>query len=122
MKLSNISVSDPETEYIQDSDDYVDVSGYSEAALVAKFLELSAGSGTVTVQTSIENDDVSWVTIGTMSSVASSDSFPATRYLCLSGPSASGHAPGFARYLRIKIDFDATGRAATVGVKALLKP
>ena len=113
-------------EWEQPTDSVVDVSGYTEAAIimVVQSLEVSGGTVTVHLNTAIDNrgDHYLGLTeIGTWS--ANPSDYPVHQYKYLHGSTyGPSDAPGFARFLRLHAVGTNAGWHITFGVQALMKP
>ena len=111
------------TAFEQAGETVVDVSGYTEAGLMIHItnMDVNSGTTTITVETAIDNYDDQWHDLVTKT-YTSNPELPTTVFYYLAGSTTgSSTAPGFARYLRAKVD-QASGASITLGVKALMKP
>ena len=111
-------------EFIQPKEEAIDLSQYSEAAIMATLFEFTRNGGTttITLQTAVDNQDDRYVDLAELASITGDPSTPYTRYIYLAGPGAAGaDQPGFARFMRVKIT-QAAGASIALDVKAILKP
>ena len=109
----------------QPRSEMTDVSGYTEASLMCTVFggTLFAGSTTtVWLQTAVDDAEERWVTMAQLATYTDNPSPPENHYICLQGPGAgSGSHPGFARYLRVRVEQNASSEL-TFDVQAIMKP
>ena len=115
-----------ETEFDQPRDEVIDISQFTEAAVLLTAIEMDRNGGTTSVilDTAVDLAEDRWAELCTIKSfTADPASFPHNELVYLGGPGAGGGSdhPGFARYLRVIID-QAAGASITLDVKAVLKP
>jgi hypothetical protein len=108
----------------QPPDSVADVSEYMEAFIMYTIVQIDRNSATTTVyvQTAIDNRDESYVTVASMDYTSDPSPLPHNQIFYLAGSSTgSSSAPGFGRYLRIRVDQNAAA-SVTLQAKAVLKP
>jgi hypothetical protein len=113
----------------QPTDSVVDVSGYTEAAIVLfiQSLDVADQSGQITIQldTAIENREdhyVPYVTLDTLT-YPNPTTYPVHVYCYLKGSTTGGSAaPGFARFIRVSVTGTHEGWHIAAGVQAVMKP
>lgn len=122
-----VTLSGPEkADWTQEREDAVDVSAYTEAAVVitAYAGDVNNGPTTVTLQTAVDNNEGEYATLVELESYAAQFEFPDTTMVYLQGPGIAGDegvCTGFARYLRARVEQD-DASTITLGIKAILKP
>ena len=109
----------------QPRDEVVDVSAYTDAAIVCTvFAGTVAGGSTTTVwlQTAVQNAEERWSPMANLCSYIDNPVPPETHYLYLQGSGAGDTGqPGFGKYLRIHIDQNVASEI-TLDVRAIMKP
>ena len=113
-----------EATWDQPRDEVVDVSAYTEAAIVVTIFDGTVAGGSTTdvfLDTAVDNAEERWVGLTRLVSLTANPSPPETHYVYLEGPGTgpSGY-PGFARYLRVVVDQDANSEL-TFDVRAIMK-
>lgn len=127
LPTTKVTPNDGGTTWFQPVDSVIDVSSFSEAAFVT-MIQGMTGSGTaaVTVLTAIENRDEHFLECGSGATIVTINgtpgSYPQKFFNYFAGSGTASATPGFARYLRIKVDFAQATDTMTLGVKAVLKP
>ena len=110
--------------FVQPTDSVVDVSGYTEGFVQWTIAQISRNGQPVIilVQTAIDNREEAYMTIASVTYAADPAVIPHLEHLYLAGSTnGASSAPGFARYLRIRVDQD-PGASITIQAKAVLKP
>ncbi len=110
--------------FVQDADSIVDVSGYTEAAVMFSVMEMTVtgGDSVLILQTSIDNREDQFAEFVSKVFSSTPAEFPYVHYIYLHGSSnGSSDAPGFARYLRFAFA-QGSGASAVIAVKAVFKP
>jgi hypothetical protein len=111
--------------FIQTSDTIVDVSGYTEAAILTQTFAIDMAGDTTEIwlDTAIENRTGQWSEIGPLETFPSSPppTVPLTSMKYLQGTTSNGVWTGFGRYLRIRVH-QGPGASITFKVTALMKP
>ena len=111
-----------DAEWDQPRDELVDVSAYTEAAIMCTIFGGTVAGGSTTnvwLDCSYGNEEGRWAEIANLIELTSDPDTPETHYTYLSGPGTSGQI-GFARYLRIVVDQDA-GSDLMFDVRAIMK-
>ena len=114
----------------QNKDEAVDVSAYSEAAIMLTAfggtIANKPGTTSVWVQGAVDNVDERYSDLALLATVTEDvlSDIPDTFYICMKGPGAGGMAdfPGFPRYLRIRVDSDDNASSLSFDVRAIMKP
>lgn len=112
-----------DAEWDQPRDEVVDVSAYTEAAIVVTIFDGTVAGGSTTdvfLDTAVDNAEESWVGLTTLFSLTANPTAPETHYAYLQGPGGTGGYPGFARYLRVAVDQNAASDL-TFDVRAIMK-
>ena len=79
------------------------------------------GTVTVVIQTAMENVDSSYKDyVEILTNITGTEEYYG--YLAGASNAGSNATPGFARYLRVKVEFNASTDSVSMGIKALLKP
>jgi len=111
--------------WAQPKEDAVDVSQYTEAAIIATVYALDRnGANTTIVEliTAVDNSEERYVVLNGVASLSADPaSYPATYMVYQAGPGVGDEACGFARFLRVQV-VQAAGASITLDVKAILKP
>ena len=113
-----------EEAFVQSKEEAIDISQYTEAAIIATLYEFTrdGGTTTITLQTAVDNQDDRYVDLADLAVITTDPSVPFTQYVYLGGPGVAGtDQPGFARFMRVKIT-QAANATITLDVKAILKP
>jgi len=113
-----------ETEWSQDLESVVDVSGYTEAAVLIQVLGMTVDTPTTTIaiDTGIDNRSDQFMQIAGKEFTAAPGDLPDVTYFYLAGSTnGSSTASGFARYLRMRVVQQAGG-VVTLAAKAVFKP
>ena len=113
-----------EEEFFQPRDEIMDVSQYTEAAIVATVYALNRNGGTTSIRldTAVDNQDDRFVLLSTVKDLTGDPaSYPAPFMIYLAGPGVGTGHPGFARYIRVTLT-QVAGASITLDGKAILKP
>ena len=114
-----------DTGFVQPKEEAVDISQYTEAALMLTVYALNRNSGTTTikVETAVDNQDDRYIDLAELADLTSDPgAFPATYMIYLAGPGVAGTGqPGFARFMRVALT-QAAGASITLDCRAILKP
>ena len=114
----------------QNKDEAVDVSAYSDAAIMLTAfggtIANKPGTTSVWVQGAVDNVDERYADIAQLATITDdvASDIPDTFYIYMQGPGSGGPAdyPGFPRYLRIRVAADDNASSLSFDVRAIMKP
>ena len=114
-----------DAEWDQPREELVDVSAYTEAAIMCTVFGGTVAGGSTTnvwLDCSTTNTEERWIEMANLVELTANPDPPQTFYTSFSGPGSSsgGAKMGFARYLRVVVDQDA-GSEITLDVRAIMK-
>ena len=114
----------------QSKDEAADVSGYTDAAVMVTIfggtIANAPGTTKVFLQTAVDRAEDRWCDLAMIAELTADPTPPENNfyYFAGAGPGTAGAAgfPGFARYLRVKVETDDAASTLTLDVQAIMKP